>query len=184
MKAMKKILSIAVGITVATMSQANLLSNGGFETGTFAGWSVNGLTLPTIVADGHSGSFAASFAGSGSSNWISQSFFANSGWTYDVKLYIKNNGVGDDRFYVQLGGSTPVDMAPIAYPLESWSEVSFQWVADTTGPDAITIGGFDPNTFQIDDVSVVVSSVPEPATIASLGLGALAIARRARRRQS
>ncbi|HRJ26963.1 MAG TPA: PEP-CTERM sorting domain-containing protein [Fimbriimonadaceae bacterium] len=181
----KKVALVALCLSGAASSHANLLLNGGFETGDFSNWTVSGPTLPTVVSDPHTGSFSANFAGSSPSlNSISQSFFANSGWTYDVSLWVKNNGIGDDRLMIQIGGDTPYDSFPIDTPLESWSLVSFLWTSDSTGPDGFFIRGFDPNTFQVDDVRIVAQPVPEPATMAALGLGALALVRRRRAKAS
>lgn len=181
----KKVALVALCLSGATASHANLLLNGGFETGDFTNWTVSGPTLPSVVSDPHTGSFSTSFTGSGPLlNWIGQSISVNSGWNYEVSLWVKNNGIGDDRFKVILGGDTLYDASPIDTPLESWQYLSFNWISDSTGPDSLFIYGFDPNTFQVDDVRIVGQPVPEPATLAALGLGACALIRRKRTRAS
>ena len=91
-----------VGFSLAYPAKANLITNGGFETGDFTGWTVVGQAF----VDGlpHSGAFAAEFGVSSVS--LTQSVTTTPGASYVVDFWLA--GVGDfllGPFGVFWGGS-------------------------------------------------------------------------------
>src|SRR6266404_9344680 len=82
----------------ASAMAQNLVSNGGFETGNFAGWSQQGNTGFTGVAGcfsstcPHSGSFQAYFGPIGSTGGINQTLATDAGSTYTVDFWLANDG--------------------------------------------------------------------------------------------
>lgn len=82
--------------------------------------------------------------------------------------------VSADNSLVLTGGPTGLGV---------WSQLSGSFTATSTGSIDLTIDNSNPaftgNDFAIDDISV--EAVPEPGTLAVLGLGLLAARRRARK---
>jgi hypothetical protein len=69
-----------LGLGITQSARADLITNGGFETGDFTGWTTSGT--PTVQSTfPHSGSFDALFSVPGS---ISQSLATTAGQSYTI----------------------------------------------------------------------------------------------------
>lgn len=83
--------SVAVTVTSSGGGGGNSITNGGFETGNFTGWTRSGTT--SISTTAHSGSFSAMVGGSSPTNGdssIKQTFTAASGTTTLTFWYLVN----------------------------------------------------------------------------------------------
>src|SRR5437879_3738941 len=113
-------LSIAAVLGLAFSGRASaqeLLTNPGFETGTFAGWTQSGNTGFTSIVTSpvHSGTFAASFGPVGSLGFISQTLTTTPGAAYNISWFLANGSSGTpNEFTVLAGGNTLVDMVNLA----------------------------------------------------------------------
>jgi hypothetical protein len=202
---MNKILGVLAASVLSlaasgAFGQANLVLNGGFETGDFTDWNVNGvytcvgasdlcLGLGPTVDDfdplAHSGTYAAYLNGpTYSPDTLSQSIStATPGAGYYVTFWLateaSQNTVTPNFFDVVWDSQTVGSVVDGTNP--DYVEYSF-WVRGT-GADTLTFfSGNDPGGFVLDDVSV--TSAPEPAALGLLLVGMTAVSVAARRRRA
>lgn len=164
---------------------ANVITNGGFETGDFTGWSQSGNKFNTGVTSAlcpggipatclpHSGSFAAYFGDTPAG--ISQTVVTDPAATYTLDFWVKMFGSGDppatpNEFQVVWNGNILTDIVNSADG--NWEHMTFSGLsASSSSTLAFNISDFA-DWIGLDDVTLDgVSSAPEPATISLLGLG-------------
>lgn len=168
-------------------SAQELVTNGGFETGDFSGWTLsgNGGFIGITTNPVHSGQFAASFGAVGSQTFLTQTLMTNPGQVYDLSYWLRNSGGNPNEFSVSVDGVFLRDDFNV--PGQPYTQDNFQFTA--SGASTVLQFGFrqDPSFWQFDDVSVT-STVPEPGSIAMIaGMGVtgslFAFARLRRRRK-
>jgi hypothetical protein len=165
------------GATCLTeVAHANLVTNGGFETGDFTGWTRAGNMDFTSVqpASAHTGSFGAELGPIGTPGFLRQTILTTPGQTYNVSLWLANGSSGaPNRFAASFGGS-PI-LTPIvngrAFP---YTFFSANIVASGTGA-LLQMGGYqhDLDFFHLDNIDV--SAVPLPATLPLLLSGVMGL---------
>jgi hypothetical protein len=160
--AVKLVTVASVCVLAALSAHANLVINGGFETGAFSPWTAGGVpgppTITAVPADVHSGTYAAElnpFFGA-----ISQSVPIVGGTTYSLDFWVKADGVG--TLTVTLDSVT-VDsllfVGATAYTHHTYASVTP--LATGTLNFAWSDGGTQ-HAF-LDDVNL--AAVPEPTTM-------------------
>jgi hypothetical protein len=198
---------LALTLLSSVASASPLVVNGGFDTGSFSGWTVTGgpceFVLTSIASQStctgvdagtdpgaYSGTYAAYLGQSGSPGSISQTIATTPGTSYDLQFFLANTS------YTPLGGTTPNQFEVLwnggavleetNLPVSGYQE--YNLLETATG--ASTTLEFDaqqnPAYFVLDDISVTdppPSPTPEPASLALFG-GGLAVIRMRRRHKS
>ncbi len=175
--------AIAVCAIAGSAQATELVSNGGFETGDFTGWTLFGNPGFRFVTTGtfypHTGSFGAGFGAIGSEGGVSQTLTTvSAGQTVHISYWLRNSGGDPNSFTFSLGGSTfatATDIGGFDYTL-----FEFDVVAPSDAPELSFGFRQDPSFFGFDDVSATVA-VPFPAA-GGIGLAGMALVGMRRRR--
>jgi MYXO-CTERM domain-containing protein len=174
------LLSVASALLAGAPAMATeLVSNGGFETGDFTGWTQFGDGSYTGVDNGtnfsvHAGTFAGYF-GPITAGGVQQTLTANIGDVVQVSFfYAQAFGSTGESMNVTLG-SVPVFSAT-DFTNMSYVQFSGTFTVADTNP-VLTLTFVDPPDYVlVDDVSV--SAVPAPGALALVGVAGLAFRRR------
>ena len=184
MSGMKKLLAscaFAAALVAAHPASAavNIVTNPGFETGDFTGWTQSdwGIDLNSFAA--FDGAHYASNGCTGSSYCdLSQSLSTHSGGTYTLSFAFNpgfDAGAPGDKTnadtQIMWNGSVVFD---IAGGNQGWDLVSIPGLVATGSSTALTFASYqNPDWNGLDDVSVIqtAGALPEPATWAMLLLG-------------
>lgn len=170
---------LLVGSSASMTHAAELVTNGGFETGSFSGWTQIGDTDFTGVdiVTPHTGTYAASLAPDGALGFLSQTLATLPQQTYALSFFLQNEDTNyagaSNQFEVLAGGNTLFSQTNLS--TVPYIQYAFNFVA--TGNSTELTFGFRNNLsyFALDDVSV--AAVPEPSSISGiLALSALGTA--------
>ena len=123
--------------TVVSTPETDIVSNGGFETGDFTGWTLGGNDGPTpwgpqiyISNQSQSGVDAAGLGSVGSDGSLSQDIATQAGQVYIVDFWLSNGGGTQNDFTASWDG-TPL-LALNNAPASGYTEYKFAVTA--TGP--------------------------------------------------
>jgi PEP-CTERM motif len=177
----------------------NMVTNCGFESGDFTGWTIGGLTdnpggnyYGVDAFDTNTGNFGAYMSqdfvddGAGFVN-LSQTLATTSGTNYIVSFFLEQDTTPTlgyiHSFSATWGASTLLSLTPtVALPGTVGSFTQYSYTIAATGPSTVLKFAFenDDQYWSFDDVSVTAQATPEPSTLllAGLALGGLLLARR------
>jgi hypothetical protein len=170
---------------------ADLIVNGGFETGDFTGWTFN--TPPSFLVEpsghagipSHSGNYHVNYGSTSSQpGMISQMITDTSGSNYTLGMWLLGDS-GTNEFTVKWNATTIYDMSiPDTLHVATPYYIPLSFTVQGTGTDTLTLQGWDngsnPGAIALDDVSLVPAgslAAPEPSSLTVvLGMGILGVA--------
>ena len=132
-----------------------LVTNGGFETGNFSGWTQSGNTGATFVGAStvHGGAFSAALGPVGSTGSITQLVSTVVGRLYRVSYFLQNNGGTPNSFAASFGGATLTSGSNLAS--QPYTQAVFTGrVATSASTSLVFTFQQNPSFFHLDDVSV------------------------------
>jgi len=167
---------LALGSLGSLPAQANLVTNGGFETGDFTGWG-NGFNAVWDGVDGlapQSGSFAAFFGNPGGISTISQSLSTVAGTLYSISFWLQNEAdvTGNavpNSFEFDWDGVTQMSLTNA--PGSGYTEYTFQLVASGATTNLAFNFSQTAAFWDFDSVVVEAATVPEPGSLPLLAVG-------------
>ena len=158
-----------VSETVSALSAAiNLVTHGGFETGTLTGWTLGGnyysaqFPLPqgeiyitssySGTPDAQSGQYAVALGSVGSDGTLSQTLQTTVGQQYTLSFWLANETSGPDDFTVTWDGKTLLALTNA--PAQGYTE--YTYVVTGTGSDVLEFAARqDPSQWNLDSISVL-----------------------------
>lgn len=165
-----------------TAHGANLVTNPGFETGDFTGYTVTGALASVDSGVGHTGNYAGSFGEIPPAfDTLSQTLSTQAGVQYNLSFFAQTPEFGQsssgqpNTLRVFFGG---VQVSPTINVPDNAAYEQFSYLVTATSNSSVLEFMLN-NQFdytQLDDISVTqvtASTVPEPSSIVSLATGLL-----------
>lgn len=154
----------------------NLVTNCGFETGNFSGWTQGGNLGYTLVSSGYAntGNFGAQLGPVGSDGSLSQILGTTAG-VYQLQFWLYSPGGYPNDFTAKVNGITLFTQTDI--PPQAYTEYTFDFTAAGASWLEFLFRN-DPSYLGLDDVSVVRlgnSVTPEPSSMLFMFTGLLGL---------
>ena len=161
---MKSTAALLTALVFAASAQANLVTNGDFETGNFTGWTKSGNPgLSDVIANSVTSNHTFLWR-SGATNspaYISQNLATSAGNTYDLSFDVFNSvTLPTSTFEVWFNG---IEIYQFTGQAHNWSHLSFTGLAATGASTELKFGARnDPSFTRTDNIALELASVPTP----------------------
>jgi protein with PEP-CTERM/exosortase system signal len=176
-------LTAVAALSVAYPARANLITNPGFETGDFTGWTnFHGSAVGTAFGvPPHSGNFQAQFdIQFRSTGQLSQSVATTIGASYTINFFLAlANAPPANSFSVMWGGVTVLGSVLTNQSAFGYTEYTFNVTAPTASTELFFQFDGEGAAWLLDDVSVNPAGVGVPdggSTVSLLGCALLGLA--------
>ncbi len=159
-----------------------IVQNGGFETGDFTDWTLNGNVFVNSVSSGspiagYAGKYAAALGQGFSLGYLSQSLTTSPGQAYLLSLWLENPQSGTpNQFLVDWNTNAFVTNTIFNQAnMNSFAWTNLQFIVVAAGPSSTLAFGFrdDPAFLGLDDISLTPIPTPAP-TITATNAGSIA----------
>jgi subtilase family serine protease len=152
--------------------EKELIQNGGFETGSFSGWTYIGVATYASVTFNqyyvHSGVYGAELGPSGALGYLSQTIPTVAGLNYLLSFWLVTPMVTSNEFNLAWNGASVCDLTNVA--ATSWTNLQFIVTATTTNSTLQFGLRDDAAFFGLDDI--ILSPFTAPTLQLSLGTSA------------
>jgi hypothetical protein len=139
------------------VTPTNLIVNGGFEMGTFFGWTQGGDLSFTNVngVRPHSGSFAAQVGPTTSDGFLTQTLTTTPGFTYVFDYWLDHGGGGTPNDFAATVNGVDIPGSVFVNDVTNFAYTEFSFTFTGTGLDTVGFRFMEvPAYWYIDDVSV------------------------------
>jgi hypothetical protein len=185
-----RVMALVGALSLAGVAHAELVTNGGFETGNFSGWTQFGNTGATGVTSTnffgtyiHSGTYGGAFGAVGSPGGIFQTLSTTAGQTYLVSFWMSiDSGVPNSMTFNWNGGADELSLTNAA--AQGMTHYTYLLTATGATTDLRFNIQHNPAYYGLDDVSVTEVQVPEPGSLALAGLALAAAGAVSRRKRA
>ena len=179
------LVGLGLALLAAPAAQAqNLVTNPGFETGDYSGYTLTGDSSGSYISSpGYNSDFSAALTTSTANGFLSQTLNTKVGQTYNISFYLESDGATPNTFSLAFGGTTVSSVTNLSSVLVFNQYTAVATATSNSTPLTFTYRD-DPGYFYLDNISVTPAPVPEASTTVSfgvllaLGLGGVVLARK------